>query len=131
MKKKKLLIDASCIFAVISGVKESDIIYKKTEGFELLSNECLPFEICNVISKLIKRDLISINQGLDLYEQFKNIQLIYVESDFRKVIDIAGQEKHYSYDILYLENAIKLGIPLLTLDKSLMAIAERRGVKCL
>ena len=58
-KNRQLIIDASCVMAVISDSDEREIVLKKAEGYEILSTECLPYEICNCISKMIKRNMIS------------------------------------------------------------------------
>ena len=117
-----------------SGIIDSDereIVLKKTEGYEILSIECLPYEICNCISKMIKRNMISMEKGLDLFEQFESIDISYIAPDFETTLKIAGEEKHYSYDAFYIENALRLGVPVLSLDKGLIAVAEKRGVTCL
>lgn len=131
MKKKQLIIDASCIMAVISDEEDRNIVLEKADGYELLSAECLPFEVCNGISKMIKRNVVSVEEGLNLYAQFKNIDVTYIKPEFEKTIHIAGEEKHYCYDMFYVENAISLGLPILSLDKKLLMIAEQRGIKCL
>ena len=46
-------------------------------------------------------------------------------------INAYDPEKHYSYDAFYIENALRLGVPVLSLDKGLIAVAEKRGVTCL
>lgn len=130
-KNRQLIIDASCVMAVISDSDEREIVLKKAEGYEILSIECLPYEICNCISKMIKRNMISMEKGLDLFEQFESIDISYIAPDFETTLKIAGEEKHYSYDAFYIENALRLGVPVLSLDKGLIAVAEKRGVTCL
>ena len=130
-KNRQLIIDASCVMAVISDSDEREIVLKKAEGYEILSIECLPYEICNCISKMIKRNMISMEKGLDLFEQFESIDISYIEPDFETTLKIVGEEKHYSYDAFYIENALRLGVPVLSLDKGLIAVAEKRGVTCL
>ena len=41
-KNRQLIIDASCVMAVISDSDEREIVLKKAEGYEILSIECLP-----------------------------------------------------------------------------------------
>lgn len=130
-KNRQLIIDASCVMAVISDSDEREIVLKKAEGYEILSTECLPYEICNCISKMIKRNMISMEKGLDLFEQFESIDISYIAPDFETTLKIVGEEKHYSYDAFYIENALRLGVPVLSLDKGLIAVAEKRGVTCL
>ena len=130
-KHRQLIIDASCVMAVISDSDEREIVLKKAEGYEILSTECLPYEICNCISKMIKRNMISMEKGLDLFKQFESIDISYITPDFETTLKIAGEEKHYSYDAFYIENALRLGVPVLSLDKGLIAIKKKRGVTCL
>lgn len=117
--------------AVIGGELEKSMVEEKSHGYEILTSECAPFEICNGISKLMKRGLISIEKGLKMYKEYKHIDMKFLSSDFENVLQIAGEEKHYAYDIFYLSKALELKIPLLTFDSKLISMAENRGVKCL
>ena len=50
------------------------------------------------------------------------------ESVFGAIMELASKHRLSSYDAAYLELAIRLGLPLATLDKPFRAAAEAEGV---
>jgi predicted nucleic acid-binding protein len=47
------------------------------------------------------------------------------------ITDLARSERLTAYDAAYLELALRLGLPLATLDRDLAVAARRRGVTVL
>lgn len=131
MKKKSLIIDASAILAVLLNEEVALDVLEKTNGYTLFSSECLPFEICNSLSKHLKRNLISCEHAQKIYEIFEKLPIELLESDFQNTLSYCAEEKHYAYDMFYLASAIKNNLPLLTLDNKLSEIANKRGVVCM
>lgn len=131
MKKKRLIIDASCIIAILKQEPLARDVLMKTAGYELRSAACLPFEIGNALSKLVKRNLLKTDEALNCFELFQKIPLSLLDVDFDNALQLAGEESHYCYDMYYLDCALRTGNPLLTYDRDLIAIAKRRGVTCL
>ena len=126
-----LIIDSSCIIAVLLGENESFQVRKATEGMELISAACLPFEIGNSLSASVKRHRISAEDAVLAYKEFLKIPIRLIEPDITKAVKIAAEEQHYAYDAYYIACAIDTGLPLYTLDYGMMEIAEKRGVRCL
>lgn len=130
-KNKSVIIDASCILAIIKQEPSAMEVMDRLKGFRLYSSQCLPFEIGNALSKLMKRQLIDVTQACRFFELYKRIPIKLLEPDFVNSIRMAGEESHYCYDMYYLDCALKSGSPLFTMDERLAAIAKMRGVSCL
>ena len=129
--KKRLIIDASCIMAVIKEEDTADEVINKSAGYELYSSECLPFEVGNSLSKWLKRDLMTVEHAVKCFALFKKLPVTLLEVDFEKSLQLANEEHHYAYDMYYLDCALRTGSPLLSFDEHLVQIAEKRGVLCL
>lgn len=130
-RKNSVVIDASCIMAIIKQEPSAMEVIDRLKGFNLCSSQCLPFEIGNALSKLMKRHLIDVGQACRFFELYKKIPIKLLECDFVDSIRMAGEEKHYCYDMYYLDCALKSGSPLFTMDERLSSIAKKRGVTCL
>ncbi len=130
-RNKSVIIDASCIMAIIKQEPSAMDALDRLKGFRLYSSQCLPFEIGNALSKLMKRKLIDVAQACRIFELYKRIPIKLLESDLLNSIRLAGEEGHYCYDMYYLDCALKSGNPLFTMDERLESIAKMRGVTCL
>lgn len=130
-KKKSLIIDASCIMAVIKQESTAQDVMEKSEGYQLLSAACLPFEVGNSLSKWLKRNLMTKEAAIKCFELYRKLPIALLDVDFETSLSYAADEKHYAYDMYYLECALRTGCPLLTYDEDLSKIAKKRGVVCL
>ena len=128
---KDIVIDASCILEYLLNQESKDFIVNKVGEYQLVAPQCLPYEIGNAISKLIKRNLISVFDGVSVYHEFARIPLRLVEPDIPDSILIAGNTKAYAYDSYYISVAKRLGMPLFTLDEGMKKNAVSQGIVCL
>ncbi len=126
-----IIIDSSCIIAVLLGEDEGKAVKKATKGARLVSAACLPYEVGNSLSSAVKRHRISPEDAVLAYKEFLQIPIRLIEPDISKAVRIAAEEKHYAYDAYYIACAIDTGNPLYSLDQDMIEIAEKRGVKCL
>ena len=126
-----IIIDASCIIAVLTEEPERNLVLEKTAGATLLSPACMPYEIGNSLSALVKRHRINAQKAADTYKEFEKIPVRLVEPNIEKAVALAAEENHYAYDAYYITAAIDMGLPLFSLDEGLVEIAKKRGVKCL
>lgn len=131
MKRKQLIIDASCIMAVIKQEETAQDVMTKSHGYELLSAECLPFEVGNSLSKWLKRDLMTADAAVNCYELFKKIPVTLIKVDFENSLRYSAAEHHYAYDMYYLDCAVRNKCAILSFDEELVSIAKQRGVECL
>ena len=127
----ELVIDASCILEFLLNQTNKDTVVKTVGVACLIAPACLPFEIGNAISKLIKRQLISVYDGVSVYHEFVRIPIRLIEPDIPNAIVIAGETESYAYDSYYISLAKQLSLPLYTIDETMKSNAISRGVVCL
>lgn len=127
----EIIIDASCIIAVLLGEEKAIEVKEKTKGTTLVSPFCLPYEIGNSLTACLKRRRINNEQAIFAYKQFEMIPIRFIEPDIKTAIQIAAEENCYAYDMFYVTCALDTGLSLYSLDNGLVNIAKKRGVKCL
>ena len=128
---KDIVIDASCILEFLLNQDAKNLVVQKVGTSQLVAPQCLPYEVGNAVSKLIKRKLISIVDGVAVYHEFARIPLRLVEPDISESIVIAGNTDSYAYDSYYISVAKRLNMPLFTLDDKMKENAGSQGVVCL
>ncbi|MBR4791307.1 MAG: type II toxin-antitoxin system VapC family toxin [Treponema sp.] len=128
---KDIVIDASCILEFLLNQEAKNLVVQKVGSSQLVAPQCLPYEVGNAVSKLIKRKLISIVDGVAVYHEFARIPLRLIEPDIPEAIVIAGNTASYAYDSYYISVAKRLNMPLFTLDDKMKENAGSQGVVCL
>ena len=126
-----IVIHASCVLSFLLNQKGSKNVVSIVGEHQLVAPSCLPFEIGNAISKLIKRKLISVYEGVSVFHEFARIPIRLIEPDIPNSIVIAGESESYAYDCYYLNIASQMVLPLFTYDDKMKETAEKRGIKCL
>jgi predicted nucleic acid-binding protein len=124
-----IVIDTSALLAVIVAEPERDRIVELTAGHTLIGPGSIPWEIGNAFSAMLKQQrlgLLEIQEGLKIFE---TIPLRLVKIDMQKALSIAGEAKTYAYDAYFIDCALRLGAPLLSLDGGLKRAALKFGVQ--
>lgn len=128
---KDIVIDASGILEFLLNQTNKDFVINKIGNNTLVAPTCLPFEIGNAISKLIRRNLISAFDGVAIFHEFAKIPTRLIEPDIPNSIVIADETKSYAYDCYYINLAKQYSFPLFTLDQNMKENAIMQGVTCL
>lgn len=115
-------MDANILLAVILNEPEKRRIINLTKDTELIVPEIMSYEIGNALSGLLKRRRLSQEQAVSVYNTYQFIPLRLVKADPRKALKLAAKYNIYAYDAYYLEIALRLKTPLLTLDKQMQSI---------
>ena len=126
-----IVIDASCILEFLLNQQNKAVVIEKVSNNTLVAPACLPYEIGNAISKLIKRNLISVFDGVSVYHEFIRIPIRLIEPDITNAIVIAGKTESYAYDAYYISIAKQLSLPLFSMDSGMIKNAESQEVVCL
>ena len=127
----EIVIDASCILEFLLNQNGKDTVIKTVGIAQLVAPNCLPYEIGNAISKLIKRKMLSIYDGVAVYHEFVRIPMRLMEPDIPNSIVVAGETESSAYDSYYISLAKQLSLPLFTMDETMKTNACSRGVICL
>lgn len=126
-----IVIDTSALIAVIVAEPERDRIVEITAGHGLIGPSCLPWEVGNAFSAMLKQHRLPLEEVRRGLEIFQSIPLRYVQADLSNSLAIANKTNLYAYDAYFLECALRHAAPLLTLDRRLSRAAQGLGVTLL
>lgn len=126
-----VVADANLFLSVLLNEPEKKRIIELTSQVDLLSPEVLPFEIGNALSAMHKRERLNLAQCREVLRLFLDIPVRLVTINLENALNIALENKIYAYDAYYLDIAMRLGKPLMTLDSRMMNVAQGMGVKTL
>ncbi len=127
----KIVIDTSAVMAVLLYENKRDELLNVTYGAELYAPLIMQAEIGNAVSSLMKRGLISLNQGTMIVKSASNIPISYQEIDIFAALELCYEHKIYAYDAYFLADCKRMNFPLLTLDKGMKNIAQKINIKCI
>jgi predicted nucleic acid-binding protein len=125
----KIVADTNAFLAVALEEPEKAKIIQLTKGHDLVAPEVLPFEIGNALTAMLKRHTLDTDQVISVWDTVQTIPVEFFRVDIRVALELATRCNIYAYDAYFLECAIRLRCPLLTLDRSLKVVAENNGIK--
>jgi len=125
----KIIADTNTFIAVALNEPEKDMIIRLTEGHELLAPEVLPFEIGNALTAMMKRNVLRVDEVVSAWEMVQRIPVDLRRIDVGAALKIATIHNIYAYDAYFLECALNLRSPLLTLDRQMKGIAAKIGIQ--
>lgn len=119
-----IVIDASVILAVLANEPVRNRLISITTGAHLVAPASLPWEIGNALSAMIKRRRVTVDQAQETVAAFHRISIRLVDVNLSKALALASRFGIYTYDAYFLECALSMHLPLLTLDRDLSAAAR-------
>ncbi len=122
------VVDASVLVAVLMNEPEKGSIVRLTEDSDLIAPGCVPWEIGNALSAMLRRGRISTDVARLMFETFEGIPIRYVPVEFSNVLELCGEHRLSAYDAYYLDCAQRHYLPILSLDKRLREVAVAIGV---
>jgi predicted nucleic acid-binding protein len=125
----KIVADTNTFLAVALKEPEKAKIIQLTKGHDLVAPEVLPFEIGNALSAMLKKHTLNTSQVTSIWNTVQTIPVEYFRVDILAALELAAKCNIYAYDAYFLECAIRLRCPLLTLDRRLKVVAENNDVK--
>jgi predicted nucleic acid-binding protein len=99
-----------------------------TSNYKLLSSEILPYEIGNALSAIVKRKQLTTEQAMQAIELAEGIPVRLIQPDIKSSLEIALRSNTYSYNAYFLQCALSLNYPLLTLDKKMKEVAKQLNI---
>lgn len=127
----KVVVDASIILSrimpdeIVSTMFEDEYMDHIKKNIVFIAPKLLSFEILSALKSACKSKRLDIDLALDLYNNFDELDIRYLEIDLSKVISLALKYNLSTYDAVYLRLAIENKCRLLTLDKQLKAIFDK------
>ncbi|MEW5956891.1 MAG: type II toxin-antitoxin system VapC family toxin [Chloroflexota bacterium] len=100
-----------------------------TQKADLIAPSSIHWEIGNAFSAMFKRNRITLDEALKAVEIYKQIPIRFVEVELEEALSIARQGNIYAYDAYLLRCAQKYNTVLLSLDETLLTVAEQFKVK--
>lgn len=125
----RIAVDTSAIIAVIADEPEKARLIELTKGSIIVAPPSIKWEIGNAFSAMMKRSRIDLKQAVEAIEIYQEISMEVVEINLEDSIKLAGKHNIYAYDAYILQCAMEHNIPLITLDKTLIEIAQKEGIK--
>ena len=108
---------------VLDAMKQDNALVPVTWGLE----------VANVIARAEAKGLVTEARSGALLEMLEGMEIDVGSATFAQALSdtlqLARRYKLSSYDASYLELALRLGMPLATLDEDLQKAAKKAGVK--
>ncbi|MDP1547988.1 MAG: type II toxin-antitoxin system VapC family toxin [Anaerolineales bacterium] len=127
----KIAVDTSIIIAVIADEPEREKIIEITKGATIVVPPSIEWKIGNAFSAMLKRARITLEQVIEAIDIYQEISMEVVDINLKDAVRLAGKYNIYAYDAYILQCAIDNNIPLISLDKNLVEIAQKEGVPTL
>lgn len=124
----EVVSDASALLAVVLGEPERVQIVAATEDAKLAAPPALPFEVGNALIALLKRGRIDEESVAAAWRAAQSIPVQLVAIDMEAALRIATVHGVYAYDAYYLQCALSMQRPLLTLDRKMRMLASDLGI---
>jgi predicted nucleic acid-binding protein len=124
----KIVADTNTFLAVALNEPEKRRIMKITRGHSLVAPEVLPFEQGNALMSLFRRGILTSEQVVAAWDAVQSIAVELRGVDISSALRIACRFGSYAYDAYFLECALSLRLPLLTLDKGMIRLARQLSI---
>ncbi|MCI5119397.1 MAG: PIN domain-containing protein [Candidatus Electrothrix sp. LOE1_4_5] len=126
-----IVVDTCALIAVITDEPERIRIIELTKGNTLIGPGSIPWEIGNAFSAMFKRNRLTLKEAKKGIQTFQSIPLRYIEPDFASAVSISKKTNMYAYDAYFLDCALRMKTPLLTLDAKLQNTARQLNISIL
>jgi predicted nucleic acid-binding protein len=120
----KLVADTNTFLAVALDEPEKDWLIEATEGHDLVAPPVLPYEIGNALSSLVRRKVLTQAHLAAAWDAAAAIPVELAPIDTRASLLLAGHFRIYAYDAYFLQCALEMKAPLLTLDLGMKHVAK-------
>lgn len=129
--RMKIVADTNTFLAVALDEPERPRIIDLALGHDLIAPEILPFEIGNALTAMMKKGTLRPHQVTSAWDAVQVIAVELRAIDIRSALGIAIRFGIYAYDAYFLECALSLRLPLLTLDAGMRRVARELSIQVL
>ena len=127
----KIVADTNTFIAVALEEPEKRQIIQFTVGKELVAPEVLPFEVGNALTAMVKKRVLDPNEVISAWDAVQTIPVELRRIDIQTALGIAVRFNIYAYDAYFIECALNLRCPMLTLDHRMKMVARDVGIRIL
>ena len=129
--RMKITADTNTFLAVALEEPEKNKIIQLTIGHNLAAPEILPFEIGNALTAMMRKRTIKADELTSAWDLVQAIPVELQHIDIRSALEIASRFNINAYDAYFIECAISLRSPLLTLDQQMKKVGQKIGINIL
>ena len=126
-----LVVDTSVVVAVLANETVKPTVIRMTRGLELIAPASVHWEIGNAFAAGLKRGRFSFGEVQAALSSYETIAIRFVDVDLESALGIADRLRIYAYDAYVLAGAQAHSCPILSLDRGLVAAANRLGLSCI
>jgi len=127
----KIVADTNTFIAVALEEPEKRKIIQFTVGKDLVAPEVLPFEVGNALTAMVKKRVLDPNEIISAWYAVQTIPVELRRVDIQAALGLAVQFNIYAYDAYFIECAVSLRCPILTLDHRMKMVARDVGIRIL
>ncbi len=127
----KIVADTNTFIAVALEEPEKRQIIQFTVGKELVAPEVLPFEVGNALTAMVKKRALDPNEVISAWDAVQTIPVELRRIDIQAALGLAVRFNIYAYDAYFIECALNLRCPILTLDHRMKMVARDVGIRIL
>ena len=127
----KIVADTNTFIAVALEEPEKRQIIRFTVGKELVAPEVLPFEVGNALTAMVKKRALDPNEVISAWDAVQTIPVELRRIDIQAALGLAVRFNIYAYDAYFIECALSLRCPMLTLDHRMKMVARDVGIRIL
>ena len=125
----KLVVDVNVVIAAVMGEPERDWAVEVTRGNEAIGPRSFPFEIGNALTRLVKRKRLPPENIENAWLAASRFKILLKDIDVAAAVRLAASHNMYAYDGYILQCTLESGATLVTLDRPLIAVAHKIGLK--
>lgn len=97
----------------------------------MVAPEVLPFELGNALTAMFKKRTLNPDEMISAWDMVQKILVELRQIDIRAALMIASHFNIYAYDAYFIECAVSLRCPLLSLDRRMKMVAKDVRIKIL
>ena len=124
----KIVADTNVFLAVALDEPEKARIVRATVGHDLVAPAVLPFEVGNALTAMLKKGTITPEEVPAAWTAFQQVPVELREVDLPAALRLAVRFGLYAYDAYFVECALSMRLPLLTLDRGMRHIARELAI---
>ncbi|MBW1670425.1 MAG: type II toxin-antitoxin system VapC family toxin [Deltaproteobacteria bacterium] len=122
----KIVADTNTFIAVALEEPEKRQIIQFTVGKELVAPEVL-----NALTAMVKKRVLDPNEVISAWNTVQTIPVELRRIDIQAALELAVRFNIYAYDAYFIECALNLRCPMLTLDHRMKMVARDIGIRIL